>query len=246
MLALLLPLALGSLDLCQGRAGCELTLTAEPELSAAARAAAQQLGLDFKLAEREPQPKAEKKPTDARLAYRVSQRDGEVVVTLRSLDRPVDVYGEARARPTRVPRPEWEARALKVAVRTAMERAAVDFRARAREADLGRRSLTLSMRVSGLGASARADALKALQCLERQLDLAGPVSEPSEHAGYLEDTVEYVPKRDEPRDNLPYMAQQVRGWLLSGPRAPCSIAGVAETQVEVDELNRAVLISLSR
>ncbi len=247
MLTAVLALALGGLDLCGGRTGCELTVTAEPELLAPARAALDELGLKAQVAEREPQPKAEKKPADAKLAYRVSRREGEVVVTLRSLDRPIGVYGEGRSKPTPVPRKEWEARALKVAVKSAMERAAIDFRARAREQDLGRRSIGFSLRVAGLNDGARGEAKHALQCLKGQLDLAGPVTEASEHAGYLDESVEYVPKADEPRDNLPYFSQRVRDWLLSGPRAPCSLAGSSlarlTVRVDTDELNHAVVVS---
>lgn len=236
-----------SLDLCGSRAGCELTLTADPELLASAQDAAAELKLAAKVEPAEPKPAAAKKPTDAKLAYRVSRRDGEVVVTLRSLDRPIEQYGEARAKVQKVPKKEWEPRALKSAIRTAMEQAAIDFRLRARESDLGRRSVGFSLRLDGLTGGALGDARHALECFKAQLELAGPVTEAVEHDGLLEETVEYTPKAEEPRDNLAFYAGRVREWMLGGVRAPCTIVGTAlasvKTRVQVDQLNRMVAVS---
>lgn len=249
MLWAVLSLSLG-LDLCGSRAGCELTLTAEATLLAPAQEAAAELKLAPQVAAEEPRPTAVKKPTDARLAYRVSERDGLLVVTLRSLDRPIDQYGEARAKVVKVPKREWEPRAYKSAIRTAMEKAAVDFRLRAREADLGRRSVTFSVRLNGLSSGAQGEAHHTLDCFKSQLELAGPVTEAVEHDGYLDETVEYLPKADEPRDNLPYFAQRAKGWLTGGPKAPCTtLSGALDglrTRVDVDELNRAVVVGFSK
>ncbi|MFT3842861.1 MAG: hypothetical protein QM723_38085 [Myxococcaceae bacterium] len=248
MLWAVLSLSLG-LDLCGSRTGCELTLTAEPKLLAPARDAAAELKLSPKEAAEEPRPTAAKKPADARLAFRVSERDGLLVVTLRSLDRPIDQYGEARVKVVKVKK-EWEARAYKSAIRTAMEKAAVDFRLRAREADLGRRSVTFSVRINGLSSGAQGEAHHTLDCFKSQLELAGPVTEAVEHDGYLDETVEYLPRADEPRDNLPYFAQRAKGWLTGGPKAPCTVQLSAldgfRTRVDVDEVNRAVVVGFSK
>lgn len=245
MLWAVLSLSLG-LDLCGSRSGCELTLTAEPKLLESARDAAAELKLEAKVTPEEPRPAAAKKPTDAKLAYRVSERDGQVVVTLRSLDRPIDHYGEAKVKVVKVPKKEWEPRAYKSAIRTAMEKAAVDFRLRAREADLGRRSVTFSVRLNGLSTGAQGEAQKALECFKSQLDLAGPVTEPVEHDGYLDETVEYLPKADEPRDNLTWFAQRTRDWLSVGPKAPCTAPAGMHARVDIDALNRAVVVGFSR
>jgi hypothetical protein len=191
-----------------------------------------------------------KKPTDAKLAFRVSERDGGVVVTLRSLDRPIELYGEAKAKLTRVPKKEWEPRAYKSAIRTAMEKAALDFRLRAHEADVGRRSITFSVLLNGLNERALADARHTLDCFKSQLNLAGPVTEAAEHDGYLEETVEYLPKADEPRDNLAYFSQRAKEWLTGGPKAACTVMGGSleglHTRVDVDELSRQVVVGFSR
>jgi hypothetical protein len=244
MLWAVLSVSLG-LDLCGSRTGCELTLTAEPKLLTSAQEAASELKLPVKVAPEEPRPTASKKPTDAKLAYRVTERDGLVVATLRSLDRPIDHYGEARVKVAKVPKKEWEPRAYKSAIRTALEKAAVDFRLRAREADLGRRSVTFSMRLNGLSTGAQAGARHALECFKTQLELAGPATEPAEHDGYLEETIEYVPKADEPRDNLPYFAQRARDWLL-GAKAPCAGQEPLHARIDTDTLNRAVVVGFSR
>ncbi len=249
MLWAVLSLSLG-LDLCGSRSGCELTLTAEPKLLSAAQEAAGELKLAAKVTAEEPRPAAAKKPTDARLAYRVSERDGLVVVTLRSLDRPIELYGEARVKVVKVPKKEWEPRAYKSAIRTAMEKAAVDFRLRAHEADVGRRSVTFSIRLNGLPEQALADARRTLECFKAQLELAGPVTEAAEHDGYLDETVEYLPKPEEPRDNLPYFAGRAKEWLTGGPKAPCTVLGGGleglRPQIDADQLNRAVVVGFSK
>jgi hypothetical protein len=173
-----------------------------------------------------------------------------VRVRISSLHRPAAVWGESTAT---VPATgdKFKARALTSAWRQAVEGAFESLTGQIAESlGQGVRRVKLAVRVNGLEKAPRAQAELVLSCLKGRLDLLGATTTPTERGGYLEETVEYAPAKDEPRQPLQYHVTWVRKAILDGPRAPCTQLGTAlskfSVQVTPDELNNGVLVAFDR
>jgi hypothetical protein len=244
---LALLLAAGGVGQCAQTIACSATLRASPGLEGPARAALFFLGL--KDLGEVPAPAIAQKTLAGDLAFHFEvERDGDVLlVRALSRHRPPSVYGLARVRPQGVPKEPQKRRAVEMALRTGMVRAMEDLSAQIAEAaGQGRRTIRLSLKVTGLESPARRHAAESLlPCLERQFDALGAVTEAREVSGYLEKDVEYVPAKGEPRDSLQWQVDRLREATL-GPRAVCSVPPKLAARFAADRLNRAVLVELGR
>ncbi|MBL8958150.1 MAG: hypothetical protein JNK82_45680 [Myxococcaceae bacterium] len=172
--------------------------------------------------------------------------DGEAfVVRALSLHRAPSVFGRVKVTPQALPNPKHQAKAVEIALRGGIARAMEDLSAQLAEAvGQGRRVLKLSVRVSGLSAPARQFVAETfLPCLKSQFDLLGPVTEPREVAGYLEDEVEYAPLKDEPRDSLDWQAKRLRDTSV-GQKAQCPLPAKVLATFNPDTVNRGVIVEL--
>jgi hypothetical protein len=113
------------------------------------------------------------------------------------------------------------------------------------------RKVTLSAQLTGLDAKGRDHVEKSLlPCLKSLFDLVGAVTTPAMEAGYLDESLEYLPEKDEPRVSLDWQVARVRSAILGGIRAKCSVAGSPlqgwSTRVAADQINGAVVVSFKR
>jgi hypothetical protein len=225
---------------CVDRAACRFKVGEDAALKEAVEA------LDLSVGELKAEP-LKRAGGDLAFALTSDRRDGLVVVKAVSLQRPATIWGEASARVLAVSKPEWKQRALVAAIKTAVPRALEDLQVQI----AGVRKLLLSVRVSGLDGKTRDHAEKALlPCLKSLYELTGPVSAPELKAGYLDEAIEYLPEKDEPRDSLAWQVGRVREAMLGGLRSRCSVGGGPlqgwATSVTADEINRAVVVSFKR
>lgn len=237
---------LGALGPCAELKECTAKVRAPTELLAGARQALKLAGLP------EGEPRAAPQQLDPRVlrgdvAFSIEvEPDGdELVVRALSLHRPPSVYGLVRVKPQALPNPKQRARAVEVALRGGISRAMDDLAAQLAEAaGQGRRVLKLSVRVSGLGSGPRQYVGETfIPCLKGQFDLLGPVTEPHEVAGYLEDELEYAPEKEEPRDSLEWQANRLRAAAV-GAKAQCPPPAKHVARFSADTVNRGVLIEL--
>ncbi len=237
--ALVAVLGAAPLGACADRAACRFT-TADAALQEALT------GLGLTVGELKAAPL--KRPGgDLAFSLSAALTGQTVVVKAVSLQRPATIWGEGTARVLPVEKPQWKDRALRSAYKVAVPKALEDLRARIE----GRRKLTLSLKVSGLDAKTRDHAEKSvLPCLKALYELVGPVTTPEVSGGYLNEAIEYLPEKDEPREPLLWQVGRVREAMLGGIRSKCSVAGTPlqgwSTRVAADELNGAVVVSFSR
>lgn len=246
-LAVALLLAAAPLGPCADVAGCKIRVPAgvPPEVAAALE--------QLELPVGDPgQVEPLKKPGgDKAFVLEVLDGEKEVRVRVSSLHRPGSAYGEA-TQPVAATSAKFRTRARTVAFRAATEKAFEDLVGRINESlGQGVRRLKLAIRLNGLERSAREQVTdKTLACLKSRLDLFGPTTSPTERAGYLEEELEYVPAKDEPREPLNHHVAWVKSALLGGPKAPCTLIGTPLAKhtvlVMADELNRGVVVAFER
>jgi hypothetical protein len=177
--------------------------------------------------------------------------EAEVRVRISSLHRPPAAYGEG-TQAIAATGPRFKARARTTAWRIATQAAFADLVGRINEAlGQGARRIKLSIRVNGLEPAVREQAgEKTLACLKSRLDLLGASTAPALRAGYLEEELEYVPAKDEPREPLQHHVAWVKSALLGGPKAPCTIVGTVLSKytvlVSADALNQGVIVAFER
>jgi hypothetical protein len=225
---------------CADRTACRFKLADDPSLQQALAA----LGLTSGELKAEPL----KKPAGD-LAFSVSftRVDDQVVVKAVSLHRPPSIYGEGAAKVLPVNKPEWKQRALVSALKVALGAALEDLAGRIS----GVRKVKLSAQVNGLNLKTREHVEKSLlPCLKSLFDLVGPVTSAEEQSGYLDESLEYLAEKDEPRVSLDWQAARLRAAILGGTRSKCSVAGSPlqgwSTFVTADALNGAVVVSFKR
>lgn len=226
------------LGACADRAGCRFK--AEGPMADAVVA----LGLAVGELKAEPL----KKPGgDVAFTAAFSVAGDQATVKVVSLHRPAAVWGEGAAQVQDVAKPEWKQRALRAALKVALPRALEDLQLRI----AGVRKVTLSAQLNGLDAKARDHVERSLfPCLKQLFDLTGPVTAPAPNAGFLDEALEYVPEKNEPRQSLEWQVGRVRDAMLGGVRAKCGVGGTPlqgwATSVAADPLNRAVVVSFRR
>ena len=225
---------------CADRAACRFKVGDEPALKEGLE------GLELIAGELKAEPL--KRPGgDLAFSLSLVQTGQTVVVKAVSLQRPAAIYGEATAKVLAVGKPEWRQRALVSAVKVAIPKALEDLAARIS----GVRKLMLSAQLSGLDLKTREHVERSLlPCLKSLFDLVGPVTSPASQAGYLDEALEYLPEKDEPRVSLDWQVARVRSAMLGGLRSKCSVAGGPlqgwSTFVAADALNGAVVVSFKR
>ncbi len=239
-------LLLAALGPCAELQACTAKVRAPAELVADARVA---LGL-ARLTESEPKTPPSRIDAkvlrgDVAFSIEVEPQGDELVVRALSLHRPPSMFGRAVVKPQALANPKQRARAVQIALRGGIERAMEDLAAQlAESAGQGRRVLKLSVRVSGLSQPARQYVAETfLPCLKGQFDLLGPVTEPRDVAGYLEDEVEYAPVTGEPRDSLEWQAGRLREASL-GAKAQCPPPQKHLARFSADAVNRGVIVEL--
>lgn len=231
---LALVLAAAPLGPCGDRAVCRFTVP--DELKEAA------VGLGLVVGELKAEPL--KKPLgDVAFALTAT---GPTVKAL-SLHRPAAIYGEAAAKVMAVKKPEWKQRALVSAQKVAIVKAMEDLAARIS----GVRKVTLSAQLSGLDEKGRDHVEKSLMpCLKGMFDLVGALSASTVNGGYVDETLEYLPEKDEPRVSLDWQVARVKAAIIGGPRAKCGVAGTSlqgmSTLVSADTVNQAVVVRFKR
>jgi hypothetical protein len=242
MIATLLVLA--SLGPCADLAACTAHLRASPELLPVARAALKRTPL----VEGEPRAAPSKLDPkvlrgDTAFSIEVEQEGEHYVVRALSLHRPPSIFGRVQVSPQALPNPRQRARAIELALRSGIERAMEDLAAQLAEAaGQGRRTVKLSLKVNGLDGPTRQYLTESfLPCLKGTFDALGPVTEPHEIAGYLEDEIEYAPARDEPRDSLQWQVDRLKGLTLS-LKAQCPAPAKVSPRFVADPINHGVLI----
>jgi hypothetical protein len=242
MIALLVLSALGP---CADVAACTFKLRGPDELLAPAREAMRSL----KLTEAEPKSAPAKLSPgatgDVAFSIELELAGESVVARALSLHRAPSVFGRAEVTPRVRRGGPYRDRALQVAVRASVQSAFADLSAQLLEAaGRGSRTLKLAVRVNGLDGPSRAAVTETfLPCLTRQFDQLGAVTVPREVAGYLEDAVEYVPAKDEPRESLRWQADRLRA-LTVGAKAACPPPAKWAAAFAVDTVNRGVVIEL--
>ncbi len=228
------------LGACADRALCRFKLSDEPALKEALN------GLSLTAGELKVEPL--KRPGgDVAFGLTMASNGREVVVKVVSLHRKDTLYGEARAKVMAVSRPEWKERALVSAARVAIPRALEDLAGQIS----GVRKVTLSAQVSGLDLKAREHVERSLlPCLKSLFDLVGPVTSAEAAAGYLDESLEYLPAKDEPRASLDWQVSRMKSAMLGGVRSKCAVSGSPlqgwSTFVTSDVLNGAVVVSWKR
>lgn len=225
---------------CADRAACRFKLGDEPGLKEALA------GLGLTAGELKAQP-LQRPGGDLAFSLALTRQGDQLVVRAVSLHRPAAIYGEGAAKVAAVPKPEWKPRAQVSAAKVAIGKALEDLAARIS----GVRKVTLSAKLSGLDLKSREHVESALlPCLKSLFDLVGPITAPSAQAGYLDEALEYLPEKDEPRESLEWQVARVRAAMLGGTRSTCSVAGGPlqgwSTFVTADPLNGAVVVSFKR
>ena len=233
-------LSTAPLGACADRAACRFTVVEDAPLKEALGA------LELTVGELKA-PLLKRAGGDLAFAVSSQLHGGDVVGKVTSLQRPATIWGEGTARLVAVPRPEWKPRALGSALRTAVPRALEDLKVRID----GVRKLMLSVKIAGLDAKAREHAEKSLlPCLKSLYSLVGAVSTPELKGAYLDEALEYLPEKDEPREPLAWQVARVRDAMLGGVRAKCTVWGGPlqgwSTLVTGDDLNGAVVVSFKR
>jgi len=243
---LIWALVLGALGPCAELSACTATVRAPADLLPQARAALKLAGLS------EAEPKAAPQKIDPKVlrgdvafSIEIEPEGSELVVRALSLHRPPSVFGRVSVTPQALPNPKQRARAVEIALRGGIARAMDDLAAQLAEgAGQGRRFLKLSVRVSGLGSAPRQYVGETfLPCLKSLFDLLGPVTEPREVAGYLQDEVEYAPAAGEPRDSLEWQAARLRDASV-GAKAQCPPPAKHVARFSADTVNRGVIVEL--
>ncbi len=233
-------LSAAPLGACADRAACRFKVTEQPELTDALA------GLGLTVGELKAEPL--KRPGgDTAFSLTLTRQAEQVVVKAVSLQREASLYGEGAAKVRPVPKPEWKQRALVSAVKVAVVKALEDLAGRIS----GVRKVTISAQLSALDLKTKEHVEKSLMpCLKSLFNLVGPVTSPTLEAGYLDETLEYLPEKEEPRLSLEWQVARVRSAMLSGPRAVCSVAGSPlqgwSSFVAADALNGAVVVSFKR
>lgn len=172
----------------------------------------------------------------------------QAVVKVTALQRAPGTFGEAAATVQQdLAKPEWKQRALLAALKVALPKALVDLQSRI----AGVKRVTLSAQLNGLDPKARDHVERSLfPCLKGLFDLSGPVTAPVAGPGFLDEAIEYVPEKNEPRQSLEFQVARVRDAMLGGVRAKCGIAGTPlqgwSTTVAADTVNGAVVVSFRR
>lgn len=225
---------------CADKAACRFKVGDEPALKDALAA--------LQLATGELKAEPLKKPSgDLAFALTLSLKGEQVSVRAVSLHRPAAIWGEGVAKVAAVPKSEWKQRALVSAVKVAVGRALEDLQQRI----AGVRKVTLSAQLNGLDLKGREHVEQSLlPCLKSLFDLVGPISVPAVAAGYLDEAIEYLPEKDEPRESLHWQVARVRSAMLGSARSKCSVVSTPlqgwSTIVTADELNTAVVVSWKR
>jgi hypothetical protein len=227
------------LGACADLTACRFKVGDEPALKEAMAA----LGLTSGELKAEPL----KKPAgDLAFSLGFTRVGEQVVVKAVSLHRAAS-YGEGSAKVMAVKKPEWKQRALVSALKVAIPKALADLSARI----AGVRKVTLSAQLTGLDAKTRDHVERSLfPCIKGLFDQVGPLTTAEVTAGYLDESLEYLPEKDEPRVSLDWQVARVRSAILGGTRSKCSVAGSPlqgwSTFVTADVLNGAVVVSFKR
>jgi hypothetical protein len=237
---LILVLSGAPIGACADRAACRFKVGDDAALKEALA------GLELTAGELKAEP-LKKAGGDLAFALSSSRQGEQVVVKATGLQRAATVYGEGAAAVMAVKKPQWKQRALVSALKVAIGRALEDLAARIS----GVRKVTLSAQLTGLDLKGREHVERSLlPCLKGLFDLVGPVTSPVVSAGYLDEPLEYLPEKDEPRVALDWQVARVRAAMLAGPRSKCSVAfGPLQgwsTLVNADVLNGAVVVSFKR
>ena len=109
----------------------------------------------------------------------------------------------------------------------------------------------MTYRITGLDPKAREHVESALlPCLKSLFNLVGPLTSPAAAGGYLDESREYRPEKEEPRQSLDWQVGRIQAAMLGGLRSKCSVGGSPlqnwSTFVSADRLNRAVVVSFKR
>lgn len=190
-----------------------------------------------------------KTPLDDRLTVSAKEEKKELIVEVRSVDRPAFV-GVGRTR-VLVLKGQNKPQVLSGAAKASLGEALEALSRTLQEADSGKTSFRLSMLVNGLELKQRAHAEESLfGCLRGQFNLTGAVTTPEAKNGYLEQELEFLRKKGEPPLSLEQLAGLVRQAMLDGARAPCSTANTPlmgwSVRAEADPNNRAVRVSFKK
>lgn len=243
MIALLL---LGALGPCADLAQCTARVKAAPELQAAVKAALTRVRLpegEPKAAPQKLEPKVLR--GDVAFTIEVEAAGEELLVRAVSQHRAPSIYGLVKVKPQPLSKPKDKAKALEIALRGGIERAMENLSEQLSEAaGQGKRTVRLSVKVNGLDLEARRHVVESFfPCLKGQFDALGAVTEPHEVSGYLEDVVDYVPTKDEPRDSLQWQANRLRATTV-GEKAQCHPPAKYVAKFSADEVGRGVLVEL--
>ncbi len=247
---LLLTIAVAPLGPCVDRTACTFAVESKDKaLLASLKSAVAAL----ELKEASPAVDALKKEGgDVSFALSVRAGDDGIVLFAHSRHRAASLFGKVQVKPVRTPE-KFRTRALEVALQGAIEKAMADLGGQLDESwGHGKRTLRFSVRVNGLEAKVKTYvAEQFLPCLKQQFELTGPVTAATELGGYLEEKIEYVPSKDEPRESLKWQVSRLKDATLSGPKAACTVLGTPigppfAVRFTEDALNRGVVVSFYR
>jgi hypothetical protein len=247
---LCVTLAAAPLGPCADRAACSFSVESKDKaLLSSLKSAVAALELKESAPPAEP---LKKEGGDVSFALSARVSDDGVTLFAHSRHRPVALFGKVKVEPARTPE-KFRLQALEVALRGAIEKAMADLGGQLDESfGHGKRTLRFSVRVNGLEAKVKTHvAEQFLPCLKQQFELTGPVTAATESGGYLEEKIEYVPSKDEPRESLKWQVSRLKDATLSGPKAACTVLGTPigppfAVRFAEDALNRGVVVTFHR